>query len=68
PYTRPLLDVMYFYVNGHEGINRWHEDKRSLPDFGAVYLNGRRLQPTNAAAQEDEATRDRQDPQEKPVD
>lgn len=38
PVRRPILDVMYFKVNGSEGINRWGGTK-NLPYGGEIILN-----------------------------
>ena len=38
PERRPILDVMYFKVNGSEGINRWAGTEKS-PYAGEIILN-----------------------------
>lgn len=38
PVRRPILDVMYFKVNGSEGINRWAGTEKS-PYDGEIILN-----------------------------
>lgn len=38
PVRRPILDVMYFKVNGSEGINRWGGTE-NLPYGGEIILN-----------------------------
>lgn len=38
PERRPILDVMYFKVNGSEGINRWAGTEKS-PYDGEIILN-----------------------------
>lgn len=38
PERRPILDVMYFKVNGREGINRWAGTEKS-PYAGEIILN-----------------------------
>lgn len=38
PERRPILDVMYFKVNGSEGINRWSGTEKS-PYAGEIILN-----------------------------
>lgn len=38
PERRPILDVMYFKVNGSEGINRWAGTEK-LPYAGEIILN-----------------------------